>query len=107
MLICDEQAGFSFAADPVVSVAAYALLAQKIGFVRAERLMEGEQVLLAGQMRDLLLLKETTPAGSGLAGLEQFLVKASRRHNSAAAMYRAQRIATPMAPEIFGEMLRN
>jgi enoyl-CoA hydratase/carnithine racemase len=107
MLVCDEGAEFSFAADPVVSVATYALLAQKIGFVRAERLMEREEILNAAQMRDLLLLKETVPAESGLRGLEHFLLRAGRRHNSAAAMYRAQRIATPLVPELFGEQPRN
>lgn len=107
MLICDEHARFSFAADPVESVATYALLAQKIGFVRAERLMEHEDVLNAGQMRDMLLLKETTSSGPGLGGLEDFLVRTHRRHNSAAAMYRAQRIATPLISELFGDLTRN
>lgn len=107
MLICDEQARFSFAADPVEAVATYALLAQKIGFVRAERLMEHEDVLSAGQMRDMLLLKETTSSGPGLSGLEGFLLRAHRRHNSAAAMYRAQRIATPLITELFGDLKPN
>ncbi len=105
MLICDEQAGFSFAADPVEAVATYVLLAQKIGFVRAERLMEREDVLNAAQMRELLLLKDTT--APGLGGLEDFLVRAHRRHNSAAAMYRAQRIATPLIADLFGDLTRN
>ncbi len=104
MLICDENARFSFAADPVEAVATYALLAQKIGFVRAERLMEHEDVLSPGQMRDMLLLKDVT---SGPAGLETFLVRARRRHNSSAAMYRAQRIATPLITELFGDLKPN
>ena len=107
MLVCDEHAEFSFAADPVESVATYALLAQKIGFVRAERLMEQEAVLNAGQMRDLLLLKETTHSALGLNSLEGFLVRASRRQNSAAAMYRAQRISSPLMPELFGGLRPN
>lgn len=105
MLICDEQAGFSFAADPVEAVATYVLLAQKIGFVRAERLMEREDVLNAAQMRELLLLKDTT--APGVSGLEEFLIRAHRRHNSAAAMYRAQRIATPLIADLFGDLTRN
>lgn len=104
MLVCDENARFSFAADPVEAVATYALLAQKIGFVRAERLMEHEDVLSAGQMRDMLLLKGVT---SGAAGLEDFLLRAHRRHNSSAAMYRAQRIATPLITELFGDLKPN
>jgi hypothetical protein len=105
MLICDENARFSFAADPVEAVATYVLLAQKIGFVRAERLMEHEDVLTPGQMRELLLLKDTTV--SSPEGLEAFLARAHRRHNSAAAMYRAQRIATPLISELFGDQTRN
>ena len=105
MLICDEQAAFSFAADPVEAVATYVLLAQKIGFVRAERLMEREDLLSAAQMRELLLLKDTT--APGLGGLEDFLVRAHRRHNSAAAMYRAQRIATPLIADLFGDLTKN
>lgn len=104
MLICDENAQFSFAADPIQSVATYALLAQKLGFVRAERLMDREEPLSAAEMRDLLLLKEVSPSGADPAELEKFLLRAGRRHNSAAAMYRAQRIATPLIPEFFGEM---
>ena len=103
MLVCEEGARFSFAADPVDAVATYALLAQKIGFVRAERLMEREEVLNATQMRDLYLLKETTEAGSGLEGLERFLRRTVRKHNSAYGIYRAQRIATPLIPEAFGD----
>ncbi len=103
MLVCEEGARFSFAADPVVSVTTYALLAQKIGFVRAERLMEREEVLDAAQMRELFLLKETTEAGSGLEGLEKFLHRSVRRHNSAYGIYRAQRIATPLIAEAFGD----
>lgn len=107
MMTCEEGARFSFAADPVESVATYALLSQKIGFVRAERLMDQDEPLTAGQMLDLLLLKSTTQSGPGLDGLEALLLRVSRRHNSAAAMYRAQRIATPLIPEIFGELSRN
>ena len=105
MLICDENARFSFAADPVEAVATYVLLAQKIGFVRAERLMEHEDVLTPGQMRELLILKDTTV--SSPEGLIEFLARAHRRHNSSAAMYRAQRIATPLISELFGDMQPN
>lgn len=103
MLICDEDVRVSFGADPIESVTTYALLAQKLGFVRAERLMESEEALTAPEMRDLFLLKEILPAAAGLDGVEAFLTRASRRHNSAAAMYRAQRIATPLISEFFGE----
>lgn len=102
MLVSAPEARFSFAADPVVSVATYALLAQKIGFVRAERLMEREDILAPEQMRDLLLLKETAAGSEGLA---EFLLRTSRRHNSAVGIYRSQRIATPLVSDAFGEFL--
>jgi enoyl-CoA hydratase/carnithine racemase len=97
MLVGEECARFSFAADPVSSVRTYGFLARKIGFVRAERLMERGEVLDAAQMRDLFLLKDVVKGGAGLAGLDQFLRHTLRRHNSAYGIYRAQRIATSSA----------
>lgn len=101
MLTGEEAARFSFDADPLVSIRTYAFLAQKIGFVRAERLMENGQVLGAAEMRDLLLLKEVLETGSGLKGLDGFLRRNLRRHNSSYGIYRAQRIATPLVAETF------
>jgi len=89
MLVADPAATFSLEGDPVISIGAYGLLAMKIGFVRAERLMEDGGVLDAVQMHDLLLVK-----GILDEGLEGFLRQASRRHNSQYGIYRAQRINT-------------
>ena len=96
MLVAEAGASFSFAVDPVVSVRAYALLAQKIGFVRAERLMEAEAVVSAVEMRDLFLAKAVVEAGAGFAGLGDFLARSVRRHNASFGIYRAQRIAMPL-----------
>lgn len=95
MLTSEQGSRFSFAADPVTSVGLYGSLAQKIGFVRAERLMDGGEVLSAEQMRDLLLVKEVAGDGVGLAAIDRFLRSRARKHNSCYALYRAQRIALP------------
>lgn len=93
MLVAEEGAAFSFDADPIVALNLYGVLAQKIGFVRAERLMEGGETLDAGQMHDMLLAKEVLPVGGGLDGVRTFLTRAIRRHNASWGIYRAQRIA--------------
>ncbi|MBV9510172.1 MAG: hypothetical protein JO303_07820 [Caulobacteraceae bacterium] len=95
MLIGEADARFSFAADPVAAMGVYGFLAQKIGFVRAERLMEGGEVLSAQQMHDLLLLKHVDEAGVGMGGVRKFLTRTSRRHNSCYGIYRAHRMASP------------
>jgi len=99
MLIGEDGATFSFSGDPVISVGVYGFLAQKIGFVAAERLMEEGEVLQAEQMRQLLLLKDVAERGDGAGGMEQFLRRTARRHNSCYGIYRAQRIASPAVDE--------
>ena len=95
MLIGEDGASFSFAGDPVDAIGVYGFLAQKLGFVRAERLMEGGERLDAEQMQALLLLKDVAVRGGGPAAMEQFLRRTARRHNSCYGIYRAQRIASP------------
>jgi hypothetical protein len=95
LMIAEAGRRFSFAADPTVSLATYGFLSQKIGFVRAERLMETGDSVNAEQMRDLLLVKAMLEEGAGFGEVEQFLARSLRRHNSAYAIYRAQRIASP------------
>lgn len=94
MLIGEADARFSFAADPIVSLGVYGFLVHKIGFVRAERLMEGAEILTAQQMQDLLLLKDIAEPASGLEGVRKFLMRTSRRHNSCYGIYRAHRMAS-------------
>ena len=95
MFIGEHGTEYSFGADPVGSVGLYGSLAQKIGFVRAERLMDRGDVLSAEEMRDLLLLKEVSESGAGLGAIDRFLRTRARKHNSCYALYRAQRIALP------------
>lgn len=94
MMVGKEGARFSFAADPLVSIGAYALLAQKLGFVRAERLMESGEILTVAQMHDLCLVKDVLEA-DGAAGIEAYLAKTARRHNAWCGVYRAQRVTSP------------
>ena len=94
MLVGEAGAQFSFAEDPIVSMETYGFLAQKLGFVRAERLMESGEILTAHQMQELLLLKDVIDDSEGLRG---FLAKTARRHNSCYGIYRAHRMASPIA----------
>jgi enoyl-CoA hydratase/carnithine racemase len=93
MLIGEAGATFSFGADPVISMDTYGFLAQKLGFVRAERLMESGEVLSAEQMHGLLLLKHVSEQGSGFDGVRRFLTRTARRYNSCYGIYRAHRMA--------------
>ncbi len=99
MIIGEDGARFSFAADPVLSLATYGFLAHKIGFVRAERLMERGEILDAEQMHDILLVKSVAESGAGIKGIEGFLARTGRRHNSCYGIYRAHRMASPAVAE--------
>lgn len=93
MTIAEADKRFSFAADIAVSVGTYGLLAQKIGFVRAERLMETGEIVGAARMDELMLLKEVLEVGCGDEGLDAFVSKMARRYNASYGIYRAQRMA--------------
>ena len=93
MTIGEADKRFSFAADVTVSVGTYGLLAQKIGFVRAERLMATGEIISAAQMDELMLLKEVLDAGGGHEGLDAFVGRVTRRYNASYGIYRAQRMA--------------
>lgn len=95
VVIGEAETRFSFAADPTVSLGVYGLLAMKIGFVRAERLMDEAEIIDAAAMHDLLLMKDVAPAGDD--PLDAFLARAGRRHNSSYGIYRAQRISARAA----------
>jgi enoyl-CoA hydratase/carnithine racemase len=96
MMIGQEGASFAFGADPIISINTYGLLAQKIGFVRAERLMEHGEVLGAAEMKDNYLVKDVFAPVAAEDGLHAFLRRTGRRYNSCCGIYRAQRIASPL-----------
>lgn len=93
MMAGEEGSLYAFDIDVVDSLRTYALLAHKLGFVRAERLMENGSVLDAATAHDLMLLHSVLPAREGLDGIRGFVRARARRHNSSCGLYRAQRIA--------------
>lgn len=99
ILVGEEGSSFRFDADPLASVRTYAFLAQKIGFVRAERLMDNARVLDAAEMQELMLLKEVLDAGAAARSLPDVMRKYIRRHNFFYGMHRAQRISAPYIHE--------
>jgi enoyl-CoA hydratase/carnithine racemase len=99
MLIGEADVRFSFAADPIVSMGTYVFLAQKLGFVRAERLMERAESVDAQEMHDLLLLKDVADPGAGAEGVTRFLKRTARRYNSCCGIYRAQRMTAHVGEE--------
>ncbi len=104
-LTCNMMVGelgrrFSFAADPASSMGAYGILSQKIGFVRAERLMERGEIIGAAEMEGLWLLKETLEETGDLTAIEAFVRKTARRYNACLGIHRAQRMAIRPAYEV-------
>lgn len=93
MLVGEGRSRFSFDVDLVSSLRSYALLAHKIGFVRAERLMEGGEVLAAEALDELMLMHAVVPAKAGFEAMRDFVGSRGRRHNAACGIYRAQRVA--------------
>lgn len=91
----EPRASFSFDLDLVSSLRTYSVLARKVGFVRAERMMESGAELDLVQMSDLMLLT-AVPSSDGVAGIRDFARARARRHNAACGIYRAQRLATAL-----------
>ena len=99
LVIAQASATFDFDVDPLQAFELYALVAQKIGFVRTERLMEQGRKPDAAEMKDLLLVHDVIAEDGGLAPLEGLLERHLRRHNSFHSIYRAQRmVARPADP---------
>lgn len=95
MMVADRNASFSFDADLTSAVGVYGSLAQKLGFVKAERLMENGEVLDAEQMQELCLVKHIVESGEGIGGAEHYVRQCGRRYNASYSMFRAQRITMP------------
>ena len=93
MLVGEEGARFGFDIDPVDSLRSYSLLAHKLGFVRAERLIDDGSVVGAEAAHELMLVHSVVPARDGVEGIRGFAKARTRRHNSSCGLYRAQRIA--------------
>jgi hypothetical protein len=95
MIVADRDARFCFEADLTSAVGIYGALAQKLGFMKAERLMENGEVLTAAQMQELGLVKHIVESGQGFGGAESYVRQCGRRHNASYSMFRAQRITAP------------
>jgi enoyl-CoA hydratase/carnithine racemase len=95
VIVADRDARFSFEADLTSAVGIYGALAQKLGFVKAERLMESGEALTAIEMQELGLVKQIVENGQGFGGAESYVRQCGRRHNASYSMFRAQRITAP------------
>jgi enoyl-CoA hydratase/carnithine racemase len=95
MLVAQKGARFSFAGDPFALFGLYAALGRKIGFVKAERLIENHEVLDAEEMRDFLIAKDVVEPQEDIAAIEGYLQQFDRRYNASHAIFRAQRMAMP------------
>ncbi len=94
-LVAEQTASFSFAGDPFDLLGLYAALGRRIGFARAERLIERDPLLSAQEAQELLMVRDVAPARAGHDGIATYLAQFERRYNAAQAIFRAQRIAEP------------
>jgi enoyl-CoA hydratase/carnithine racemase len=95
MLAADRAARFSFDVDLAQAHGLYGTLSQKLGFVKAERLLENGAVLSPEQMQELCLVRHIVESEEGIEGAERYVRQCGRRYNASYSMFRAQRIATP------------
>jgi enoyl-CoA hydratase/carnithine racemase len=95
MMVADHSASFSFDADLDTAIGVYGALAQKLGFVKAERLLEAGAELGAEQMQELGLIKHIVENEEGIEGAESYVRQCGRRYNASYSMFRAQRITAP------------
>lgn len=94
-IIAETGATFSFEGDPFDLFGLYAALGRRLGFVKAERLIESERVLSAEEAHELMLVRELAPPLSDLSGISAYLAQFERRYNASHAIFRAQRMAEP------------
>jgi enoyl-CoA hydratase/carnithine racemase len=98
MIVASHGARFYFDGDASIQFALYTALARKIGFVKAERLLESESSLSAEEVYGLSLAKRVFKNHEKLSGVEEFLELAeflkeiTRRYNALTGIFRAQRI---------------
>lgn len=95
-LVAQREARFSFAGDPFALFGLYAALGRKIGFVKAERLIESNEMLTADEMRDLLIVKDVVETQNRVTAIESYVAQFGRRYNASHAIFRAQRLAMPL-----------
>lgn len=94
-LVAEAGARFSLAGEPFDLFGLYAALGRRIGFAKAERLIESDRTLAATEARELMLVKDVVPAQPDFVGISAYLLQFERRYNASHAIFRAQRIAEP------------
>lgn len=94
-IVAEKDACFSFAGEPFDLFGLYAAVGRRIGFSRTERLIESEQILSAGEARDLMLVRDVVPAQPEFSGISTYLTQFDRHYNASHAIFRAQRMAEP------------
>jgi enoyl-CoA hydratase/carnithine racemase len=95
VIVAESGARFSFAGEPFDLFGLYAALGRRIGFSKAERLIESERVLSAVEAREMLLVKDVTSPEPEFTGVSAYLTQFERRYNASHAIFRAQRMAEP------------
>lgn len=94
-IVAESAARFSLAGEPFDLFGLYAAIGRRIGFGKAERLIERDVTLSAEEARDLMIVRDVVAPHPGLEGVLAYLTQFGRRYNSSHAIYRAQRIAEP------------
>lgn len=94
-IVAERGASFSFDGDPFELFGLYAALGRRLGFVKAERLVESGRVLGAEEAHELMLVRDLAPASPALSGIDAYLAQFERRYNASHAIFRAQRMAEP------------
>lgn len=93
--VAQSNAQFSLSGEPFSLFGVYAALGRKIGFVKAERLVEEDGLFGAEDMRELLVVKDVVESTPGLCGIDAYLTQFGRRYNASHAIFRAERLAQP------------
>lgn len=94
-IVAESGARFSFAGDPFDLLGLYAALGRRIGFAKAERLIESDRPILPQEARDLMIVKDVVAQSQGVEGIADYLAQFERRYNATHAIFRARRIAEP------------
>ena len=103
-IVAQRGARFCFDEGSADSFELYNALAQKIGFAKAERLMENEEVLSAEEMEELFLVKQVVEYDDGRSGIERYVERLGRRYNASCGIFRAQRLSMRRGRDLQAEM---
>lgn len=94
-IVAESRARFSLAGDPFELLGLYAALGRRIGFAKAERLIDSDRALAPQEARDLMIVKDVVPESQGVEGIAGYLSQLERRYNASHAIFRARRMAEP------------